>query len=80
MDVTIGESYPIPQINEILDQLGNCKYFSTLDLASGFHQTVETKDAEKTAVSVPVGHFQFKIMKTQSDSEDIPSPSIRCNV
>ena len=39
-DVTIGDTYPIPQISEILDQLGKSKYFSTLDLASGFNPNV----------------------------------------
>ncbi|CAG4983670.1 unnamed protein product [Parnassius apollo] len=62
-DITIGETYPIPQISEILDQLGNSKYFSTLDLASGFHQLlIKPEDASKTAFSVPQGHFQFNRM------------------
>nr|XP_049701809.1 uncharacterized protein LOC126055664 [Helicoverpa armigera] len=62
-DITIGESYPIPQINEILDQLGQSKYFSTLDLCSGFHQIeVSNKDIPKTAFTVPQGHFEFKRM------------------
>ena len=36
---TIEDRYPIPNITEILDKLGRCSYFSTIDLASGFHQT-----------------------------------------
>ena len=36
---TIGDAYPLPLINDLLDKLGKCQYFSTLDLASGFHQT-----------------------------------------
>lgn len=35
---TIDDSYPIPNIGEILDKLGKCNYFSTIDLKSGFHQ------------------------------------------
>ncbi|KAJ0177013.1 hypothetical protein K1T71_007022 [Dendrolimus kikuchii] len=62
-DITIGEIYPIPQISEILDQLGNSKYFSTLDLTSGFHQIlISPEDAPKTAFSVPQGHYQFNRM------------------
>ncbi|XP_026743752.1 uncharacterized protein LOC113505319 [Trichoplusia ni] len=62
-DITIGEIYPIPNIVEILDQLGNSKYFSTLDLASGFHQIkMSPQDACKTAFSVPQGHFEFTRM------------------
>ena len=35
---TIGDSYPLPNISDILDQLGGAMYFSVFDLASGFHQ------------------------------------------
>ncbi|XP_045456466.1 uncharacterized protein LOC123666419 [Melitaea cinxia] len=62
-DITIGDSYPIPNISEILDQLGKCKYFSTLDLSSGFHQIkLAEADAPKTAFTVPQGHFEFTRM------------------
>lgn len=62
-DITVGDSYPLPQISEILDQLGQSKYFSTLDLASGFHQILmDEKDAAKTAFSVPQGHYEFTRM------------------
>lgn len=62
-DITIGDSYPIPNISEILDQLGKSKYFSTLDLASDFHQIkMSERDAPKTAFSVPQGHFEFTRM------------------
>ncbi|KAA5591127.1 RNA-directed DNA polymerase, partial [Pseudomonas aeruginosa] len=62
-NITVGETYPIPQISEILDQLGNSRYFSTLDLTSGFHQIlIDPLDAPKTAFSVPQGHFQFNRM------------------
>ena len=60
---TIGDAYPLPNIADILDQLGNAKYFSVLDLASGFHQIpMEPSDAPKTAFSTPYGHYQFKRM------------------
>jgi hypothetical protein len=43
--------------------VGSAKYFSTFDLASGFHQIrMASKDAHKTAFSTPFGHFQFKRM------------------
>lgn len=57
-EITIGDAYPIPNINEILDQLGHSKYFTTLDLASSFHQ-VSVKDSDKTAFSVPSGHYEY---------------------
>lgn len=57
---TTDDRYPIPNINDILDKLGKCQYFSTIDLASGFHQIeVHKKDIQKTAFSVDGGHYEF---------------------
>lgn len=57
---TISDRYPIPNITEILDKLGRSVYFSTLDLASGFHQIeVDQRDVQKTAFSVDNGHYEF---------------------
>lgn len=62
-EVSIGDSYPLPQITEILDQLGHSKYFTTLDLASGFYQIkMHPKDSPKTAFTVPQGHFEYNRM------------------
>lgn len=52
------DSYPLPSITEILDQLGSAKYFSTFDLAPSFHQiAMDGEDASKTAFSTPFGHY-----------------------
>ncbi|CAB0033548.1 unnamed protein product [Trichogramma brassicae] len=60
---TIAPAYPLPNITEILDQLGSSKYFSTLDLQSGFYQVpIDPSDAHKTAFSTPFHHLQFKRM------------------
>lgn len=60
-DKTIGDAHPLPNISEILDQLGNSKYFTSLDLASGYHQIkLSDKDKEKTAFSTADGHWQFE--------------------
>lgn len=60
---TIASAYPLPNITEILDQLGQSKYFSTLDLAQGFHQVpIDPRDAPKTAFSTPFHHLQYKRM------------------
>ncbi|XP_046393726.1 uncharacterized protein LOC124161448 [Ischnura elegans] len=62
-DVTVGDAFPLPLITEILDQLGKARYFSTLDLASGYHQIPKAKDDQhKTAFSTFQGHSQFKRM------------------
>lgn len=59
-DVSIDDRYPLPNISDLLDQLGHCQYFTTLDLASGFHQIeVDPNDVEKTAFSVDNGHYEF---------------------
>ncbi|KXZ75892.1 hypothetical protein TcasGA2_TC031012 [Tribolium castaneum] len=39
---TVEDRYPLPNINDILDKLGRSQYFSTIDLASGFHQVEQT--------------------------------------
>lgn len=57
---TISDRYPIPNITDILDKLGKCMYFSTLDLASGFHQIeMHSKDIAKTAFTVEGGHYEY---------------------
>lgn len=57
---TVEEKYPLPRIEEILDNLGKCMYFTTLDLAQGFHQIGMDKDSiEKTAFTVNHGHFEY---------------------
>ena len=62
-DVTVGDSYPLPNITEILDQLGHSKYFTTLDLASGFFQVpMCERDISKTAFSTPSGLFEHTKM------------------
>lgn len=60
---TIGDAYPLPNIAEILDQLGSAKYFSVFDLASGFHQIpMDETHAKKTAFSTSHGHYEFNRM------------------
>lgn len=58
---TIKDSYALPRIEEILDCLGGSKYFTVLDMKSGYHQ-VEVKEAhkERTAFTVgPLGFWEF---------------------
>lgn len=57
---TIDDKFPMPQIEEILDNLGKSTYFTTLDLKSGFHQIpMDERSKEKTAFSTDKGHFEF---------------------
>ena len=49
-DVTKADNYPLPRIDDLLDELGKAKFFSTLDLVSGFWQIrVHPDSQEKTA-------------------------------
>lgn len=60
---TKDDRYPIPNIEDVLDQLGRAQYFTTLDLASGFHQIeVDEGSKEKTAFMVDGGHYEFNRM------------------
>lgn len=62
-EITVADAFPLPNIEDILGQLGDSKYFSTLDLANGFHQIgVREEDKPKTAFSTPHGHFEFNRM------------------
>jgi len=61
--VTKKDSYPLPRIDDILDQLSGNSWFSTLDLKSGYWQIkINLKDKEKTAFSVGNGLWQFIVM------------------
>lgn len=58
--VTIDDKYPLPNIDSILDKLGKAQYFSSLDLAKGYHQIlVRERDIEKTAFVSPAGLFEY---------------------
>jgi hypothetical protein len=62
-DVTVGDSFPIPVISDVLDSLGKTKYFSTVDCASGFWQIpVRADDRTKTPFRNEYGHFENKSM------------------
>ncbi|KAK9877350.1 hypothetical protein WA026_017747, partial [Henosepilachna vigintioctopunctata] len=57
---TIDDRYPLPNISDILDKLGRSQYFTTLDLASGFHQIeMHPNSVEKTAFTVEHGHYEY---------------------
>ena len=56
-------TYPLPRIDDLLDQLGQCHYYSTLDLASGYWQIwVSPESQGKTAFVTPQGLHKFPVM------------------
>ena len=60
---TDQNAYPLPVIEEILDHLGQAKFFSTFDLTSVFHQIPMDSESRKyTAFSTNEGHFHYNRM------------------
>ena len=61
--LTVKDAYPIPRVDECLDALSGSKWYSSMDLNSGFWQVgLREEDQEKTAFATSLGLFQFTVM------------------
>ncbi|GJX32446.1 putative reverse transcriptase domain-containing protein [Tanacetum coccineum] len=61
--LTVKNRYPLPRIDDLFDQLQGVRYFSKIDLQSGYHQLrVHEDDIPKTAFRTRYGHFEFTVM------------------
>lgn len=61
--ITKVDFFPLPHLQDTLDQLSGAIMFSTMDLASGYFQVeLDPRDKVKSAFSIPIGHYEFNRM------------------
>ena len=61
--LTVKNSYPLPQIDSLLDQVGDAQYFSAIDLRSGYHQMrIASEDIPKTEFRTNYGHLSSLLL------------------
>lgn len=59
----VADRYPLPRIDDILDNFGRAKYFSVIDLFSGFHQVeLDEESRDCTTFSTEQGSFRWKVL------------------
>ena len=61
--VTIKNKYPLPRIDDLMDQLVGARVYSKIDLRSGYHQIkLKDEDMQKMAFRTRYGHYDYSVM------------------
>jgi hypothetical protein len=61
--MTVKNRFPMPLVDEILDELAGIQYFSSLDMTVGYHQIrMSEEDEHKTTFKTHHGHYRFRVM------------------
>ncbi|GFW33344.1 hypothetical protein TNCV_2795111 [Trichonephila clavipes] len=62
-EITVSDTYPLPRMDDLLQEAKHTAYIFTIDLKSGYHQVnVNPADRDKTAFVCPFGTYRFKRM------------------
>lgn len=59
--ITVKDKYPMPLIDEQIDKLEGNKYFTGLDLASGYYQISAAADSIEKTFITPVEHYTYAV-------------------